>query len=61
MFTAIGFDSKYKGVGFVEIAKNSRIEAEKNFKKEFPDVIFDKIVIVANGNPSPDFVDVWEP
>ena len=61
MFTVIGFDSKYKGVGFVEIAKNSRIEATKALKKEFPDVIFDKIVIVTNGNPSPDFVDVWDP
>jgi hypothetical protein len=61
MFTAIGFDAKYKGIGVVEISKPARSDAESVLKREFPDVVFDKIVIVANGSPSPDLVDTWNP
>jgi hypothetical protein len=61
MFTAIGFDAKYKGVGVVEIAQPVRSDAESVLKREFPDVVFDQIVIVTNGNPSPDLVDTWNP
>jgi hypothetical protein len=61
MFTAIGFDAKYKGVGVVEISKPVRSDAESVLKREFPDVVFDQIVIVTNGNPSPDLVDTWNP
>ena len=59
MFTAIGFDAKYKGVGAVEIGQPVRSEAEATLKREFPDVVFDQIVIVTNGDPSPNIVDTW--
>jgi hypothetical protein len=61
MFTAIGFDAKYKGVGAVKISKPVRSEAEATLKQEFPDVVFDQIVIVTNGDPSPNIVDTWTP
>lgn len=61
MFTAIGFDAKYKGVGAVEIGQPVRSEAVEVLKREFPDVVFDQIVIVTNGDPSPNLVDTWTP
>jgi len=61
MYAAIAFDAKYKGVGTVELAKNSRSEAEKNLKRDFPDTVFDQIVIVVNGPLYPDIVDAWIP
>jgi hypothetical protein len=38
-----------------------RSEAEATLKREFPDVVFDQIVIVTNGDPSPNILDTWNP
>lgn len=59
MLTAIGIDTKYGGVGSVEVGTTDKAEVEKALKKAF-DMHLDMVIVVGNGKDSPGVLAQWK-
>ena len=59
MFTAIGWETKYKGFGAIEVATKDKDEVQRLLTEAFG-VEFETIVLMKNGNEAPEVVEYWE-
>lgn len=59
MLTAIGIDTKYGGVGAVEVKTTNKNEVEKALKNALG-MHLDMVIIVGNGKDSPEVLIQWK-